>query len=202
LECWPDDDGYVGKLREIPGVFSQGETLIELEENILDAYELVIDAGEELSRSRMVIIRPARPGDAQTWSRLRHDLWPDGSPEEHAQEIEDFLTGRAREPLAALVAEGPQEEILGFAELSMRPSAEGCTTDRIGYLEGWYVVPGARGQGVGRALVEAALDWARAQGCLEFASDTEVVNEASTAAHRALGFDEVGLIRCFRKTLS
>jgi aminoglycoside 6'-N-acetyltransferase I len=149
----------------------------------------------------MVTIRPARPGDAQTWSLLRHDLWPDGSLEEHAQEIEDFLMGRAREPLAALMAEGPREEILGFAELSIRPCAEGCTTDRIAYLEGWYVVPRARGQGVGRALVEAALDWARAQGCSEFASDTEISNEVSTAAHRALGFDEVGLIRCFRKAL-
>jgi predicted RNase H-like HicB family nuclease len=24
LEYWPDEGGYVGRLREIPGVFSQG----------------------------------------------------------------------------------------------------------------------------------------------------------------------------------
>ena len=41
LEYWPDDGGYVGRLREIPGVFSQGGTLNELEENIRDAYELL-----------------------------------------------------------------------------------------------------------------------------------------------------------------
>ena len=34
LEYWQDDGWYVGKLKEIPGVFSQGETLQELEENI------------------------------------------------------------------------------------------------------------------------------------------------------------------------
>ena len=27
LECWMDDEWYVGKLKEVPGVFSQGETL-------------------------------------------------------------------------------------------------------------------------------------------------------------------------------
>lgn len=43
LEYWPDDGGYVGRLREVPGVFSQGDTLDELEENLHDAYELVVD---------------------------------------------------------------------------------------------------------------------------------------------------------------
>ncbi len=42
LEYWMDDKWYVGRLREIPGVFSQGETLEELEENIRDAYQLIL----------------------------------------------------------------------------------------------------------------------------------------------------------------
>lgn len=41
LEYWEDDDWYVGRLREVPGVFSQGRTLKELEENIRDAYRLM-----------------------------------------------------------------------------------------------------------------------------------------------------------------
>ena len=43
LEYWPDDGGYVGRLREIPGVFSQGDSLRELETNIRDAYHLVLE---------------------------------------------------------------------------------------------------------------------------------------------------------------
>jgi predicted RNase H-like HicB family nuclease len=43
LEYWQDEGWYVGQLREVPGVFSQGETLTELEENIRDAYELVLE---------------------------------------------------------------------------------------------------------------------------------------------------------------
>jgi len=41
LEYWLDEGWYVGRLREVPGVFSQGETLAELEENIRDAYQLM-----------------------------------------------------------------------------------------------------------------------------------------------------------------
>ncbi|NJM77425.1 MAG: type II toxin-antitoxin system HicB family antitoxin [Acaryochloridaceae cyanobacterium RU_4_10] len=41
LEYWNDDNWLVGRLKGIPGVFSQGQTLEELEENIRDAYELM-----------------------------------------------------------------------------------------------------------------------------------------------------------------
>jgi len=43
LEYWFDNGWYIGKLKEIPGVFSQGETLDELEENIAEAYALMLD---------------------------------------------------------------------------------------------------------------------------------------------------------------
>jgi predicted RNase H-like HicB family nuclease len=42
LEYWIDDGWYVGRLKEVPGVFSQGETLDELEENIRDAYSAMM----------------------------------------------------------------------------------------------------------------------------------------------------------------
>jgi predicted RNase H-like HicB family nuclease len=38
LEYWPDGDGFVGRLKEVPSVFSQGDTIEELVENIRDAY--------------------------------------------------------------------------------------------------------------------------------------------------------------------
>ena len=42
LEYWKDDDWFVGKLKEIPGVFSQGKTIEELKENIIDAYHMML----------------------------------------------------------------------------------------------------------------------------------------------------------------
>ncbi len=41
LQYWMDDGWYVGRLKDVPGVFSQGETLEELEENIREAYALM-----------------------------------------------------------------------------------------------------------------------------------------------------------------
>jgi len=41
LEFWKDEDWYVGRILEVPGVFSQGETIEELKKNIQDAYQMV-----------------------------------------------------------------------------------------------------------------------------------------------------------------
>jgi len=50
LEYWTDNGWYVGRLKEVPGVFSQGETLDELKENIDDAYHMMISSGVEPPR--------------------------------------------------------------------------------------------------------------------------------------------------------
>lgn len=50
LEFWMDDGWYVGRLKEVPGVFSQGATLDDLESNIKDAYRLVMEEAEAPSR--------------------------------------------------------------------------------------------------------------------------------------------------------
>ena len=44
LEYWQDEEWFVGRLIEVPGVFSQGETLDELKENIQDSYKLMLDS--------------------------------------------------------------------------------------------------------------------------------------------------------------
>ena len=143
-------------------------------------------------------MRAARPTDAGAWERMRQELWP-ADPEEHAREITAFFAGGGDSAQVLLaVHEG---EIVGFAEASLRSHAEGCAPGRIAYLEGWYVEPAARRQGVGAALVHAVEAWGRTQGCRELASDTEIENKASAAAHRALGFQEVDRVVCFRKDL-
>lgn len=42
LEYWRDGAWYVGRLVEVPGVFSQGATLDELNENIQEVYDLIV----------------------------------------------------------------------------------------------------------------------------------------------------------------
>src|SRR5215210_928420 len=143
-------------------------------------------------------IRPATRIDSTAWLRMRRALWPD---EEVVEDVEQFFEGKLDMPLEVLVAVDGFGELIGFAELSIRRYAEGCITDRVAFLEGWYVVEQHRRQGVGAALVAAAEAWARKQGCTEFGSDALLDNEISAAAHKALGFEEVERIRCFKKTL-
>jgi len=132
--------------------------------------------------------------------RLRRGLWPEESGDDLDREVAEFFDGTLPEPEAVLLAlEGG--EAVGVVELSIRPTAEGCRTNRVAYVEAWYVAPGARRAGVGRELIAAAEEWGRSRGCEEIASDTEIANEASARAHRALGFEEAGVVRCFRKEL-
>jgi aminoglycoside 6'-N-acetyltransferase I len=148
-----------------------------------------------------VHVRSARPDDAAGWLRMREELWPEGESSGHAREIEQFFAGTLKMPLEVLLAVDERGRPVGFAELSIRNYAEDCVTDRVAYLEGWYVDAEWRRRGVGKALVAAAEAWARAQGCTEFGSDALLENETSAAAHRALGFEETVRIRCFRKEL-
>ena len=147
-----------------------------------------------------MIIRPIQPSDAAAWLRMRMALWPDSSPEKEAEEITQFFAGWLLPQLqAAFVCPRPETGLCGLVEVSIHTSAPGCMTDRIGYLEAWYVDPDWRGHGVGRELAQAAEEWARGQGCREMASDTTPSYPVSPLAHAALGYQEVE--RFFRKEL-
>jgi aminoglycoside 6'-N-acetyltransferase I len=149
----------------------------------------------------MMVIRAVTAADAQDWLRLRRCLWPDADPEEHREEVERYFAGERREPAEVLLALDDHGAPVGLAELSIRNIVDGCTTDRVVYLEGWYVRASARHCGVGRALIRAAEDWAIRQGCSEFGSDTAIDNDLGRAAHLGLGFEETGRVRTFRKTI-
>ena len=54
LEYWKDGAWFVGRLPQVPGVFSQGATIEELEENIRDVYRLMLDEQEPAPVSQIV----------------------------------------------------------------------------------------------------------------------------------------------------
>jgi predicted RNase H-like HicB family nuclease len=49
-----DDGWYVGQLEEMPAVLSQGKTIKELKENLLDALNLLFEANREATSSNYV----------------------------------------------------------------------------------------------------------------------------------------------------
>jgi aminoglycoside 6'-N-acetyltransferase I len=143
-------------------------------------------------------IRLFESDDFEEWLRLRLALWPENNPEEMRAEMQALLED---DDQAVLVAERPAGGLGGMLEVSLRKYADGCDTSPVGYLEGWYVDLDLRRLGLGSALVRAAEDWARRRGCREMASDTEIANISSLAAHIALGYEEAERLIHFRKTL-
>lgn len=143
-------------------------------------------------------IRLISQNDHSEWLRLRCALWPESSAAEHQGDMKEWLT---RSDTAVFVASRPDGRLAGFAEVGTRPYVDGCNTSPVAYLEGWYVDPDMRGQGIGAALVAAAEEWARARGLHEFASDALLENIESQRAHEALGFIEVERAVRYRKAL-
>ena len=146
--------------------------------------------------AREIIIRIVQSSDRAEWLRLRSLLWDETEESEHLAEMEEILDHQDTQ--LVLVA-SERDSLIGFLEVSIRPHAEDCETDNVGYLEGWYVEQEYRRTGIGRSLVSNAEQWARDCGCVEMASDAEFGNEESIAAHSQLGYSETSRLAHFRR---
>lgn len=135
--------------------------------------------------------------DARRVAALANKMWAH-DVEELAAEFAE-LAGRDDSAVFLALCAGMA---IGFAQCQLRRDyVEGTDTSPVGYLEGVYVAPEYRGRGYARRLLSACEDWARQQGCTEFASDCELGNTASLKFHMSVGFDEANRIICFTKKL-
>lgn len=144
-------------------------------------------------------VRPIEQRDFHEWFRLRKLLWDESGEDEHRAEMLDIF--EHTDTQLVLVVELENGKLIGFLEASIRPFVEDCHSDRVGYLEGWFVLPEFRRHGIGGILVKAAENWARAKGCEEMASDSEIGNDLSLQAHLKLGYEETSRLVHLRKDL-
>lgn len=143
-------------------------------------------------------IRLIEKKDFEEWLKLRYDLWPYHTLVELEEEMKEIFEEIDVKPV--FFAED-DEIVHGFIELSIHDSAPGCLTNRIGFIEGWYVKPEFRKLGIGKKLVEMGEQWALSQGCKEMASDTTERYPDSPIAHVALGYEEVNKPLHYKKDL-
>lgn len=139
------------------------------------------------------------PSD-KDWLELRGEFFPEDFPGEHEQFLRsNFGPGG----FTAFVARDADGTAMGFAEVAIRQDyVNGCKFRPALYLEGIYVRPAFRGQGVARELCAAAAGFGASHGCREFASDVFIDDQDSLAAHAALGFAETERVVYFRKIIA
>lgn len=145
----------------------------------------------------MQLTAPSGGGD-RAWLALRLALWPDASETEHLGGMADAIA-RGHYVRLAVASDG---SALGFVEASKRTDyVNGTSTSPVAFLEGLYVVPGARRSGIAQTLVTSVVTWASREGCSELASDALLDNLTGQLVHRALGFEETERVVYFRKVL-
>jgi aminoglycoside 6'-N-acetyltransferase I len=147
----------------------------------------------------MSSIKRCNTVDHPGWLQLRMALWP-ANRAEHLPEMQELCgqPGRYAQFVACSRSGAPQ----GLVEVALRSDyVNGTESSPVGFLEGLYVDPAFRKQGIAAVLVKTAEQWAREQGCSEMASDALLDNTASHAMHQALGFEETERVVYFRKPL-
>ena len=152
-----------------------------------------LESDEQQARPQEAEGGPERAAvtDTNIVAELACELWPDHTAEEMTAEFQALLTDKE----AAVFLFRMEGKAAGFAQCQLRHDyVEGTETSPVGYLEGIYVREAERGKGIARKLLEACEDWAREQGCREFASDCELTNIESQGFHRAVGFEEANRI--------
>jgi ribosomal protein S18 acetylase RimI-like enzyme len=130
-------------------------------------------------------VRRATPGDAPQVARMLHDFQSEfDEPTPGLETLEDRYGEliRTKEMIVLLVGEGPD----GFAQLRFRPWV--YSAGLHSYLEELYVVPRLRGNGLGRALLEAAMDTARGEGAEQMELGTSEDDTAARALYESAGF--------------
>lgn len=147
-------------------------------------------------------IHKATTDDLPEWRKLALELWP-AEDDTDVDDMQSVLTNILQSPTqdGFLVRDEPGTAI-GFMNLSLRTDyVPGATRYPVAFVEGIYVQPAYQQQGIGNALIRQAEAWAREHGCAELASDALVANAASEAFHKRVGFEEVGRVIQFIKTL-
>ena len=133
----------------------------------------------------MTDVRRAEPWDAAEVARLLHDFNTEFSDPSPGVAVLAERTGplMATGEMTALLGGGRPE---GIAILRFRPSFWTGALDS--YLEELYVAPNQRGRGLGRALLEAALELARVAGAARMDLGTSEDDTAARALYESCGF--------------
>lgn len=144
------------------------------------------------------MIYKAVKSDASDIAELAVMMWENHTVEELAKDFNNILSNEEN----AVFIFCKDNQKIGFAQCGLRHDyVEGTESSPVGYPEGVFIKQEFRKNGYARALVSKCEEWAKEQGCSEFASDCELDNDVSLRFHIKMGFTETNRIICFDKKL-
>jgi len=143
------------------------------------------------------VVRAADPGDAEALTRLAEAV--SGEPEawlisadgewRSVGDERRYLKALRRYPHAAVfVAESADGALVGRLSVARDPHPASAHVADLGLM----VAKEARRRGVGRALLEAAVEWARASGIRKLELHVFPWNEPAIALYEQFGFEREG----------
>jgi len=144
-----------------------------------------------------VVIREMTVTDRDDWAEMYSKLYSDGSRTGMLSEVDRILDS----PLRAGYCAEIQGRKIGFAEYNVREFANGCVSKPVPFLEGIWVNPEFREQGVARALFSHLERVAKDAGYNEMGSGVLIENQLSIDVHKRFGFEETERVIYFRKDL-
>ena len=152
-----------------------------------------------MTNATAFIVRAMTTADETAWAGMRAALWPEENAREHRAAI---LSMHGHDNAWAFIAETKSDrQPAGFAELAIRPYANGCDSQPVPFLEGIWIAEAFRRQGVGALFINHITAFVIARGFREIGSDTPLDNHVSQDAHRGWGFSETERVVYFRKRL-
>ena len=139
------------------------------------------------------------PSDRTDWHDMGSALWPDHTVSDLEQVFDDLLTLKHYQGYMCRLESG---EAVGFIFVSLRRDyVEGSSSSPVGYIEGIYVKPKYREQGIAKTLSERGEEWSFEHGCKEMASDAYWDNNESREFHKHIGYEETERIVHFIKPI-
>lgn len=138
--------------------------------------------------------------DFNEWVSMGVALWPHYNKNSLAKVFHDILSSKSE---TSYICRNSEDVPVGFVNISLRNDyVAGATSKPVGYLEGIYVKPKYRKQGVAKELTKIAEKWSFEMGSQDFASNAEINNVNSQNFHKKIGFKEANITVNYIKKLT
>jgi aminoglycoside 6'-N-acetyltransferase I len=137
--------------------------------------------------------------DFEQLVKMSQKLWLDFEEQELESLLKEITKLKKNKILMAKNSEGKN---VGFSIFSIRTDyVEGADKSPTGYLEGIYVEPEYRKNGIAKEFLQIGEKWCKEKGCTQIGSDTWLANKQSREFHRKIGFWEEDELVHFLKNI-